>query len=188
MPTLTNVVNNAPVVTGTSNQISVIKSGTTDTVALATPVTTSTQPVFMAYLSTTQSNVSGDGTTVQVVYDTALVNQGSNYNAGTGVFTVPITGNYIFTASNILMNTVLVTGYNAAVNTSASGVIYYTSVYAGTYPANSTRTTVGSIFLPLTSGTQVWMTITSSGAASMVTSILGSSSTVYTYFCGYLVL
>jgi len=185
---LTNVVNNAPVVSGSTNQISVIRSGITDTVSLNTPVTTSTQPAFMAYLSATESNVSGDGTTVKVVYDTAPVNQGAYYDTTTGEFTVPVNGNYIFTASNILMNTVLVTGYNAALNTSASGVIYYTSVYAGTYPANSTRTTVGSIFLPLTAGTRVWMTITSSGNGSPVTSILGSATTVYTYFCGYLVL
>lgn len=57
------------------------------------------QPIFEAFLSATQANVTGDGTLVTVAFDSAITNVGNNYNTGTGVFTAPITGNYIFFAS-----------------------------------------------------------------------------------------
>lgn len=60
----------------------------------------SAQPTFSAYLSSTQSNVTGDGTVYPVVFDTILVNQGVStyYDTGTGIFTAPAFGNYEFHA------------------------------------------------------------------------------------------
>lgn len=55
------------------------------------------QPCFVAYLSTTSTNVTGDGTTVPVVFDASITNQGADYNTTTGFFTAPVTGNYLFT-------------------------------------------------------------------------------------------
>ena len=57
-----------------------------------------------AYLSSTIQNVTGDGTYYQIVFDTAPVNVGSNYNTSTGVFTVPITGNYMLSCAILLQN------------------------------------------------------------------------------------
>lgn len=53
-------------------------------------------PQFIAYNSTTRTNVTGDGTTYSVIFNTEVIDQGSDYNPATGVFTAPITGHYIF--------------------------------------------------------------------------------------------
>jgi hypothetical protein len=56
------------------------------------------EPSFSAYLSTTQSNVTGDTTLYTVVCDTVVYDQNSNYTSGSGTFTAPITGKYLFIA------------------------------------------------------------------------------------------
>ena len=53
------------------------------------------QPMFFATLSSEPSNVTGDGTTYTVLYDTETYDIGSNYNTTTGVFTAPTSGKYV---------------------------------------------------------------------------------------------
>jgi len=61
--------------------------------------TNTSQPAFYAYNSGGATNVTGDGTNYTVVFDTAVSNQGSNYNTGTSTFTAPVTGMYFFTVA-----------------------------------------------------------------------------------------
>lgn len=51
---------------------------------------------FAASLSATQSNVTGDGTIYNIIFDNVLTNVGSAYNNATGVFTAPSNGLYQF--------------------------------------------------------------------------------------------
>jgi hypothetical protein len=51
------------------------------------------QPSFLAYNSTTRSNVTGDNTTVTVTFDTTQYDQASNFASNT--FTAPVSGKYI---------------------------------------------------------------------------------------------
>ncbi len=61
---------------------------------------------FRAYLNTTQSNATGDGTTVNPVpFDTTEVNTNSNFNTGTGVWTCPATGLYSMSVSIYITGT-----------------------------------------------------------------------------------
>lgn len=59
------------------------------------------------YLNTSVTNVTGDSTQYQIVLDTAIFDPSSAYNTGTGVFTAPVTGNYMvtytFTMTNVLV-------------------------------------------------------------------------------------
>lgn len=58
---------------------------------------------FSAYLSLSQSNVTGDGTLINpILFDTTVYNDGSNYNTSTGVYTAPVAGNYIFNTTYFL--------------------------------------------------------------------------------------
>jgi hypothetical protein len=50
---------------------------------------------FQAY-STTNQTVAGGNTSTTIIFDSAVTNVGSAYNAGTGVFTAPTTGFYGF--------------------------------------------------------------------------------------------
>jgi hypothetical protein len=53
-------------------------------------------PAFSAYLSVDAANAAGGGAWYNPICDTVLVNNGSCYNAGTGIFTASITGTYVF--------------------------------------------------------------------------------------------
>lgn len=52
------------------------------------------QPAFLAYLSATVTNVTGDGTFYTVLWNSEVFDQNSNFDTGTGIFTAPITGKY----------------------------------------------------------------------------------------------
>lgn len=54
------------------------------------------QPAFLAYVTASQNNVTGDNTHYTVIYDSTTINVGTNYNTSNGVFTAPITGTYLF--------------------------------------------------------------------------------------------
>ena len=60
-------------------------------------------PVFLAYNSVTDDDVTGDGTTVDPIeFDTEVFDIGSNYNAATDTFSAPIAGRYLFFVSLFL--------------------------------------------------------------------------------------
>lgn len=61
--------------------------------------TNTTQPAFAAYLSATQSNVTGDGTSYNIPWNSTTLNQQTVLNTGTGVFTAPVAGLYHFSLS-----------------------------------------------------------------------------------------
>lgn len=90
-------------ITGTSNQISVANGdGTSANPTLSFPslVTfTATQPMVLAYLSATTAAVTGDNTLYTVIFDTEINDQGANYDNTTGIFTAPISGNYLVTGN-----------------------------------------------------------------------------------------
>lgn len=73
-----------------SSPLTVAHGGTNHTSAVS----------FSAYLNTSLTNVTGDGTGVgPVIFDTTLTNIGTAYSTSTGIFTAPIAGNYLFSAS-----------------------------------------------------------------------------------------
>lgn len=83
-------------------------------------MTNTAQPVLNAFCHAAQSNVTGDGTAYTIIFDSVPYQQGSNYNAGTGTYTVPKTGVYLVTGMVTISN--LSSSFNAAqLNIQGSG-------------------------------------------------------------------
>lgn len=62
-------------------------------------VTQPLQSAFTAYLNSTQSNVTGDGTVYKVPFNTEVYDQNSDYNNTTYTFTAPVDGVYLIEAA-----------------------------------------------------------------------------------------
>lgn len=67
------------------------------TISNAQIITLAKQPAVVAYMTNTVNNVTGDSTAYTVIFDTETLDRGGNYNLGTGTFTAPVTGLYMFT-------------------------------------------------------------------------------------------
>lgn len=150
----------------------------------------SVQPAFEAYLNTSVTSVTGDGTAYTVIFGSTRFDQGSNYNTGTGVFTAPVTGKYIFGCSvnaynfavghtaqffNLVTNT-----DNFQINIINPGVCF-ASVGQGTFG--------GTVFATMTAGNTAYVTYQVNGSTKTV-NIYGRASSGFapgTYFYGYLV-
>lgn len=67
-------------------------------VALEGITTSSAQPAFLATNTTTDAGVTGNGTSYTVIFnDDSTLDQDSNFNTSTGVFTARVAGTYLFT-------------------------------------------------------------------------------------------
>jgi len=103
---------------GGNTRITISPTGTnvtlTGSVDFSSYVNKSSQPSFLAALTTTISNATGDGTLVPVSYNSEIYDLNSNYAPGNpatpsaGTFTAPVDGKYYLTA------TVYLTDINAA--------------------------------------------------------------------------
>ena len=70
--------------------------GTTDVFIMTTAGerTMPLQPAFLAYNGNPNLNVTGDGSAFIIICDVEVIDQGSDYDNGTGIFTAPVTGLY----------------------------------------------------------------------------------------------
>ena len=74
--------------------------------------TNTSQPCFNVYCSGNISSITGDGTAYTILFNTKAVDNDSNFNTSTGLFTAPVAGNYIFSWSVGIFNlTVAFTSY-----------------------------------------------------------------------------
>lgn len=147
--------------------------------------TNTSQPCFSVYLSATTGSVTGDGTAYTVLFDTILANVGSGYNTGTGFFTAPRTGKYLFTY------TVCYGGLTAAsliINAFNGSVYSYRSDQVGSIGASGTYISSGSTILPMTAGDTMSIIASAFGGTKSV-QIDGSALTseaTSSVFSGYL--
>jgi len=181
-----NAVNKIPVITGTSNQITVVNAAdnSTSTISAASTQLSTTQPMFSATLTSTIAAATGDGTAYTVLFDSALNNQGSSYNTGTGIFTAPATAVYLF-VTGILTQA-------GDINTSVElDLTLNTGRWVLAYSSISVAATAlvfykGSAIVPLTSGDTAKIVYTASGASKTSTVNGTANPNPNCYFCGYL--
>lgn len=158
------VSGSAPVAVDTNGQLSSLGFGTATNVLTSNGAGVSpswqaagggaTSPIFQAYLSANQSNVTGDNTLYTIPFDTTTVNTGSAFNTGTGVFTAPATGTYLFTGTVYLVEAGSFAGKTQAnifiLATSANFALY--TVNPATTNGNATLVLPFSVIIQMTSG------------------------------------
>jgi len=147
------------------------------------------QPSFLASLSATQSNVTGDATVYQVVYDTEITDQGSNYNNGTGTFTAPVSGNYLLIHSaNFSDATASFTIAQVRIVTTARTFIQYASDLGTVYEKYTGTNTVNafcSIIAPMAANDTATFSVLAAGSTK-TTDVLLTSTCSTSYCSGYL--
>ncbi len=123
------------------------------------------QVVFSVYLSEDTEAVTGDSTIYTTLFDSEIVNQENCYSSATGIFSVPISGNYVIGYT---------IGYLAE---SGGGLVFYTSInYNGSMYAYSTWPTknqLGGFY-----GTNGWVM---ANAEILIPMIKGKEAKVVVY-------
>lgn len=124
-------------------------------------ITRPLQPAFFVYQDAVINDITGNGATYSLIFDTVVFDIGSNYSTGTGIYTAPESGKYFFSTTS---------GFGAC-TTTAIGLYIVTSSYS--YDSNFSRTSAGnwqsthvSTITPLDAGDTVHIDLYGSGAAA----------------------
>lgn len=141
---------------------------------------------FNAYLSATQTNKTGDGTAYTIIFDTEINDDGSGYNNSTGVFTAPVTGNYLFNTTVALAGVILQTASLINMTGSAYGIVPFE---VGQTNAFNNNIGTGTAIVKMTAGDTMSVVAYSFGSTKTVSVTGGapaSGLTVTSTFSGIL--
>ncbi len=146
------------------------------------------QPAFLAYASSQQDNVTGDGTVYTVVFDSEITDQGGNFASNT--FTAPVTGFYHLSAYVCTIG--LSAGHNNyqlridIAGTSANNFIPMLINPAPVAVGNQYWNQV-AINAPMTAGDTATVQLVVSGSTKTVDVYGQAASPRYTTFSGFLI-
>lgn len=146
---------------------------------------TSSVPAFLAYTSSSLSSVTGDGTNYTVLYNATSFDTASAYNAGTGQYTVPITGNYYIVCGLLL--TGLASGHTSGTVQINTNYINFGNPFA---VSTSNQLMINaSLMLSLTATNTIDVVLHVAGGAKAV-SVAGQAlgSGLFSYFGAYLII
>ena len=150
------------------------------------PVTAPLNPSFNAYVGSDLLDVTGNGTTYTIIFNTKQHDTGSNFNTTTGAFTAPVTGRYYLHACVGVKGLVSASnqGNVAFVVNGASAIARVNNnPYASADPFTLDNYYSISTVYQLTANDVVTVTIQVSGTTKVVD--VKSTQSV-TYFCGNL--
>jgi len=145
-------------------------------------------PAFSAYLSATQSNVTGSSS-YTIPFNTELYDIGSNFNTSTGIFTAPVDGKYMLSTS--VNYKIDVTGGTQVANRIFTSNRNYDSFFlpssnrsVGYYGVSSQVDIIMTIIADMDASDTAYILFTSDGGSD-VDDIIGGSAGA-SFFMGYL--
>lgn len=146
-------------------------------------VPTSSISFFEAYSSAGASLVTGDNTTVTVIFDTTVANVGSDFDTSTYTYTAPYTAYYQFNTT--VAGTVLLTSYVYILSLLVNGSTA-AQMFEGCVPNPSTNEVVSlNSAVNLSAGDTVTVTYNVSGAISKLCGYTGGRG--LSSFSGFLI-
>lgn len=144
--------------------------------ASAINISTGVRAGFQAYLSSTASGVTGDGTDYTIIFDTEIRDTSSLYNNTNGQFTVPTTGFYnLFAQITISGISSLMTTGVADINGINISYVYYFNPFLLQSTTNGFATVNLSTIAYLNASQIITVGIQISGGASNSANIVGTS-------------
>lgn len=144
------------------------------------------QPSFLCYLSTNLTNVTGNGTSLAINFDTNLYDKASNVS--NGIFTAPIAGIYQFNFSITLLQSTLSTStaFTVAIQTDSGTYIPVAINPTSNASVLANLGVSGSVVCSLDIGDSAAIVVTVSGLLAATVGVAGSSGPFVTYFSGAL--
>lgn len=143
-------------------------------------VTMPSQPTFLAFLSSTVNNVTGDNTPYTLAADSEVFDQGSDYNNTTYTFTAPVNGNYLLSQTTKL-NDCDSPATNKSVIIGCSTTSYgdFRTNQFTTVPDNASNLSISALsFIPLSAGdTVTWKVFVYSSAGTKTVDVYGANPT-----------
>jgi hypothetical protein len=162
--------------------------GTNDvlTATAAGEVTMPLQPAFFAYLASTASNKTGNGTSYTLGTDalTEVYDQNGDFNTN-GTFTAPVTGIYDLRAQVGFQGCTIAANFQINIVVSGTSARTYQNTFSRTASSLNQYVQISTLAKMTATDTAV-ITVLSTGEAADTDDITGASDSV-TYFCGTLV-
>jgi len=171
----------------TSNSEMVTIDSTTGQMGVA-PIPGGSATAFYAFCSANKTNVTGNGVSYTVLFDSTQRNDGTAFNTGTGNFTAPKTGLYNFTA-NIALEGLDVTSTSILIAIQGSAFDQFTySVGSGSVNGSGNYFSSASWIIPMTAGDTVNILVNAAKTTQTV-SVGGGAfgSNISSSFAGYFI-
>jgi len=154
----------------------------------ANEVTMPSQPAFLALMSGSAANVTGNGTVYTIATATEIYDQNADYNNGTYTFTAPVTGRYKIDGNMSFIN---IAGANTSyIRITSSNRSYF----AGSADIGAIKNSSISYFQRISSiadmdaadTATIQVLASGQGADTVGVGWGGSSTTSYSWFSGFL--
>ncbi len=154
----------------------------TGDVTLSGNVKNGTLPLFFAYNSAVDDNVTGDGTAFTVIFDSELADQSSSF--ATNTFTAPATGKYVLLV-NLALIGIAANHTSLLVKIITSNRIY--TQYDGLSIARTEHSLTMRVVADMDMGDTAYVTLTGTGGSKEIDVDGYNSSEPITFFSGYMV-